>query len=147
MDVRAGELLRAVDAERVVPDDPAAGRKADLVLGVDLQLGGVFVADRQPESAAWLEHAMHFLHPLPRPGEVVFVVLAVVVLVVLVADVERRIGECEVDRAGGDLLHQLQAVALMNLAGFEGRSGRQFELSLGHVGRHPAKSGRREGDG
>ena len=90
------------------------------MLGVDLQLGRVFVADRQPERAARLEHAVDFGHPLPRPVEVLVVVLAVVVLVVLVADVERRIGEHQIDRAGLDLPHQFEAIALMNLADFEG---------------------------
>ena len=41
---------------------------------------------------------------LPRPGDVLFVFL-VVVLVILVANVERRIGEHQVDRARVNPLH------------------------------------------
>ena len=50
------------------------------------------------------------------------------VLIVLVADVERRIGEHQVDRAGLDSLHQLDAIALMNLANFERGDGEQLGL-------------------
>src|SRR5579859_1141737 len=48
MRVAAAELLRAVDAECVVPDHPAAAGEADLLLEDQLQLRGVLVADRQP---------------------------------------------------------------------------------------------------
>src|SRR5689334_12204535 len=41
--VRAAELVFAVHAERVVPDDPTADVEAEF-LRLDLQLGGVFVA-------------------------------------------------------------------------------------------------------
>ena len=57
-----------------------------------------------------------------------FVFLPIVVLIVLVADVERRIGEHQVDRAGVDPLHQFDAVALMNLADFERGNGEQLGL-------------------
>ena len=69
---------------------------------------------------------------------------SVVVLVVLVADVERRIGEHEIDRAGLDLLHQLDAIALMNLADFERADDReQFGFDR-HAGRS-CRSSRSDG--
>lgn len=49
MNVRAAEIAGAVDAERVIPDDPTAAVKADL-LALDLQFSGIFIADRKPES-------------------------------------------------------------------------------------------------
>ena len=58
---------------------------------------------------------MDFAHPLFAPGDVLLVVLAIVVLVVLVADVERWIGEHQVDRTVVELAHQFQTIALMNL--------------------------------
>ena len=54
MGMRAAELMRAIDAERVIPDDPTAAMKADL-LTLQLQLGGEFIADRQPERARRLQ--------------------------------------------------------------------------------------------
>ena len=54
------------------------------------------------------EDAVRLGDPLAAPVEIFFVVLAVVVLVVLKADVERRIGKDEVDRPVVDLLHQLR---------------------------------------
>ena len=48
--VRAIELLRAIDAERVVPDHPAATSQLEVVLGEQLDLRGLFIADSDPES-------------------------------------------------------------------------------------------------
>ena len=45
-----------------------------------LQLGGVLVADGQPERARRLEHAKHGRHPVPRPVEIIASASAVVVL-------------------------------------------------------------------
>ena len=50
------EFVRAVDAEGVVPNDPASAGKADL-LAEDFQLGGVFVTDGQPEGAVRFQDA------------------------------------------------------------------------------------------
>ena len=41
----------AVHAERVVPHDPTAARQPLFLLQHDLQLGGVFIANGQPERA------------------------------------------------------------------------------------------------
>src|SRR5205823_13988728 len=49
MRVTAAEFLGAVDPECVIPDDPAAAGKPQLVLKDELQLRCVFVADRQPK--------------------------------------------------------------------------------------------------
>ena len=61
--VRAAELVFAIHAERVIPDHPAAQMEADLLAG-DLQLGGILIADRQPERARRLERAMHRRDPV-----------------------------------------------------------------------------------
>ena len=67
--VRAAELVFAVHAERVVPDDPTAGVEADL-LAEQLQLGGILVADGQPERARRLERPMHGRNPSAATGPV-----------------------------------------------------------------------------
>jgi hypothetical protein len=85
----------AVDAECVVPDDPVPHRQAQRV-EPNLHLGGVLVADRHEERTRGTENAMHRRQPLLGPGEVVVAALVVVVDVVLVADVERRVGERQV---------------------------------------------------
>ena len=100
--VRAAELALAVHAERVVPDDPASAGEAQLALADQLQLGGVLVADGQPERAVGLQHAAHGLPSTAAPVEILVVLPAVVVDVVLVADVERRIGKGQIDAAGLD---------------------------------------------
>ena len=123
MHVRPRKLPPAIDAKCVVPHDPAACREPDLVLGIDLQLGGVLVPDRQPKRAARLQQAVNLFHPLPRPVDILVVGLLIVVLVIFVADVKRRIGEHEIDRAAFDLPHQLQAIALMNFAHRERTNG------------------------
>ena len=56
-------------------------------------------ANRQPERTFGREQAMDLLHPLPRPPEVLVVLLLVVIGVVLIADVERRIGKRQIDAA------------------------------------------------
>src|SRR5579871_4795919 len=53
--VATTELFRAVDAESVVPDHPAAAAKAQ-VLKRDLQFGREIIADRQPERSIRPEH-------------------------------------------------------------------------------------------
>ena len=83
--------------------------------GGDLEFGGILVADGQPERAARFQDRDGLFDPLCAPIKIFSIFLAVVVLVVLVADVERGIGKDQIDRAGSDLLHQLDAVALMNL--------------------------------
>ena len=57
---------------------------------------------------------MDSLDPLARPIEVLLRSLSVLVDIVLVANVERRIGEDEIDAACVQLLHGLNAVELVN---------------------------------
>lgn len=111
--VGTGELPGAVDAECVVPDHPAPAVKADLLAG-QLQLGGIFIADRQPESALRLENAVNAADPRRRPLDVFPVLDTVLVDVVIVTDVERRVGKCQVDLPFPKLLHPLDAVALID---------------------------------
>ena len=79
------------------------------------------------------QHAVHFAHPRAAPRNVLIGVLPVVVLVVFVADVGRRIGEHQIDRARFDLLHQLDAVALMDFADREGLRSEKFRFDR-HAG-------------
>jgi hypothetical protein len=116
VDVAAGELLGAVDAEGVVPDDPTAAVEGDVVLGGQLQFRGVFVADGQPKRPVRLQDPVNGLHPAAAPVDVGFVVLLVVVGVVFVADVERRIGEDQIDRAGLHRGQAFQAIAVIHLS-------------------------------
>ena len=59
-----------------------------------------------------LQHADHFGGPLAAPVEVFLALQPIVVRVVLVADVEGRIGEGQIDHAGIELLHSGQAIAV-----------------------------------
>jgi hypothetical protein len=113
MGVRAAELLLAVHTERVVPDYPAPAGEADFP-GDELQFGGVFVADRQPESPRRLEDVKDPCDPLPRPVEIMLGLLRIVVDVVIVADVKRGVGEGEIDAARGDFFHPRDAVPFID---------------------------------
>ena len=84
-----------------------------LLLEHHLQFGGVLVADGQPERAVGLEHADDLGRPLAAPVEVVLALQPVVVDVVVVADVERRIGERQVDHAVAELLQPGDAVLVV----------------------------------
>ena len=111
VDVRPAEFLLAVDAERVIPDDPTAAGEPEFPRGDHLQFRGVFVADRQPKRAVGPQHADDFPHPLLRPVEVGVGRKTVVIGIVVVADVERRVGERQMHAARGHPRHQIKAVA------------------------------------
>ena len=119
--VTTGELLRAVDPKRIVPDHPVPQRQAQLAVEQDLQLGRELVADRQPERAVGLEHTHDLAAPGQRPVQVGLGVAAVVVDIVIIADVERRVGENQVDRAVPNPAEQLQAVAVVEAVELEVR--------------------------
>ena len=111
--VRAAELLFAVHAEGVIPHDPTTADEPVLLLQHDFQLGRVFVADGQPEGAVRLEHADHFGGPLAAPVQVFFAFQAIVVRIVLVADVEGRVGKSQIDQSVVDLPHSRHAIAVV----------------------------------
>lgn len=96
MGVRTGELFSGLLAERVMPDDPVPEPKTQLSSGQDAQVGGVLVSDRQIEATGGLKKSVHLFHPLQRPIEVLRVVPTVVVPIILVADIERRIGKNQI---------------------------------------------------
>ena len=50
---------------------------------------------------------------LPAPIEIMLALQGVVIFVVLIADIERRIGKGKIDRAVGDFLQALDAVFVM----------------------------------
>ena len=102
--VRTAEATFAIHAKRVVPDHPTSRVKANFSLGQDLQLRGEFVADREPKSAVGFERAMDAANPLAAPAQVVVRVAAVVIDVVVVADVERRVGEHQINRSRFELV-------------------------------------------
>src|SRR3954471_16144028 len=77
----------------------------------DLQLGGELVADRQPERAVGLEYTNDLASPGLRPFEIRVCLAAVVVDIVIIADVERGVGENQVDGTRRNPWEQLQAVS------------------------------------
>jgi hypothetical protein len=68
-----------------------------LPLHQDLQFGRILVADGQPERPVILQNPHHLADPLAAPVQVLVVVHVVAVHVILVADVERRIRESQID--------------------------------------------------
>jgi hypothetical protein len=60
---------------------------------------------------------MHPGHPSVSPVEIFVAVALVVVDVVFVSDIEGRIGEDQIDAARGDLVEQLDAIALVDFVG------------------------------
>ena len=112
--VRPAELILAVHAKRVVPDDPTTRVETDLLAG-NFEFGRVLVADSQPERARLFQRAVDRRNPRPRPIEIATMFLAVAIDVIFVADVERRIGEGQIDLPGGHGHHPLDTVALDDL--------------------------------
>jgi len=111
--VAAAELELAVDPEGVVPDHPTPAGELQLALEDHLQLGGEVVADGEPEGPGGLERPDERPAPLARPVEVLVGGSLVLVDVVLVADVEGRIGEGQVYRPFGHCFHPRDAVLAM----------------------------------
>ena len=101
--MRAVKLLRAVDAEGVIPDDPAAAGEIQFILREQFDFGGVFVTNRDLECAVGFQDSANLCHPSAGPVEIAMIILLVVVDVVFVADVERRVSEGQIDNAGGQL--------------------------------------------
>src|SRR5205085_687213 len=77
------------------------------------QFGRVLVANGQPKGAGRLQDPLNRPAPRPRPVEVLLGVGAVVVDVVVIANVERRVGEDQVHRSRVELLKSLNAISLI----------------------------------
>ena len=115
--MRTSELVLTVDSERVVPDHPASRVKADLLSG-HFEFCRKVIADSQPECAVILENSPDRLHPIFGPGQIIFGRSAVIVDVVLVANIEGRIGKCQINRTLRKTVHSLDAVFGVNLFQF-----------------------------
>jgi hypothetical protein len=89
------------------------------------EFSGVFVPNRQPERAIRLEHSTDFANPTGTPLQVLIGLHVVFVNVVVVTDVEGRIGECQIDAALFEVTHPLNAVFIQDLIKFK----RQFNVS------------------
>ncbi len=89
--------------------------QAQLSRAQDLEVGGILIADRQPEGPGRLQHPDHALDPHARPGDVVVARPAVVVDVIVVANIERGVGEGQVDGFLGKACQPLDAVCIMYL--------------------------------
>ena len=89
----------------------------------DLQFRREFVANRQPKRPFGLEHPCDFANPVLRPIKILIGLFFVMIHVIIVADVERWIGENEVDRGVLELREKIEAIALVELV--EGKAGVQ----------------------
>ena len=69
--MRAREVRLAVDAERVVPDDPATAGESDFALHAYFEFGGIFIADREPERTVVLQNTSNFTKPVISPAKIV----------------------------------------------------------------------------
>ena len=98
------EFFRTVHPERVVPNHPAAAVEADFS-ALDLKFCSEVVTYRQPECAGRFQHAMDLADPRSAPITIRIRVLPIVVGIVLITDIERRVGEHQVDRPRFDLPH------------------------------------------
>lgn len=96
--MRAGEFEFAVHPKGVIPHDPAARLKTNF-LGRNFQLGRIFIADRQPECAIRLESPVDSSDPRFAPGQVLLAFFGIGIDVVRIANVEGRIGKCQIDRS------------------------------------------------
>src|SRR5262249_33951703 len=117
MCMAAAEFLGAADAESVIPDDPAAAMEANF-LEKDFQLGCKFIPDREPKSAGGFQPSINLLAPELGPSEIIIGLAPILVSVVLIADVEWRVGESQIDRAGFQARHARDAISVMELVGF-----------------------------
>ncbi len=76
--------------------------------------GSVLVTDGQPEGSVRFQHARYGGDPLLGPVEVLLLFELVVVDVVLVTDVEWRVGKGQIDGAFRECVHGLNAVAQLD---------------------------------
>src|SRR5205085_9777937 len=82
-----------------MPDDPVAHGQAEAIES-NLDLGRVLVADGDIEGAGRLQNPPNTGKPSIGKGEVVLTFSVVIVFVVLIANIEGRIGKGEVDARG-----------------------------------------------
>lgn len=111
MGVRTGKLFSRLLTERVMPDDPIPETKTEFPSGQDAKVGSVLVSDRQIKATGGFKKSVHLFHPLRRPIQVLRVVAAVVVPIILVADIERRIGKNQIHTPIGHPTHHGHAIA------------------------------------
>lgn len=108
--VGAGKFSFKLLAERIMPYEPVAHHKAELV-SYDFYICSIVIADSYVKRAVWLEDFFTDGHPVFRPGNVVFAFDLIVVFVVFVADVERRVGKDKVGKGLAGPAQNLYAVA------------------------------------
>ena len=89
--------------------------KPDFTLSQNLEFRCEFITDRQPERAVFDKHTVQFLHPLPTPRQILVGRSPVLINIVFKSDVERRIRKGKVNRAGLNVLQQLEAIALVDI--------------------------------
>ena len=138
--VGAGEFGPGVLPEGVIPYDPVAHGQIEFT-GNNAYLRGVVVTAGDPERAVVSQNFATGPHPLFAPLDIMLVLEFVLVLVILVADIERRISENQIDKGLALALIQLgpqnfDAVALSNgIIEHEGhcrvaRSGEQRQILI-----------------
>ena len=127
MGVGPAETVLAIDAKGVIPNDPAATMEASL-LSFDFKLRRILVANGQPKRPIGFERAVNAFDPLATPTEIIFSRLFIVVDIVFIADIERGIGEHQIDTALVQLGELLNTITLMNLVFFQSH-GDSFTLS------------------
>lgn len=95
----AAELLRTVDPKSVVPDHPAAASEPQFPLEDELEVSRVIVSNCQPIRTRRLQNPMDGSPPCAAPLQVLFCIATIIVDVIVIANVERRIGKHQVNAA------------------------------------------------
>jgi hypothetical protein len=97
-------------AEGIVPDDPIATDQSQFFAN-NTYMCGVFGADSDIERPGGLQHIDTGRHPIPRPMQILIFFERVLVVIVLIANVKRRIGKGKIGERFFDLAQQFDAVA------------------------------------
>jgi hypothetical protein len=137
MRMAAAKLLGAVDPKRVIPDNPTSAGEPKLSLKDHLELGGKLIADRQPKGTSGFQNPGDLFTPNLGPGKVIIRLVAIVIDIVAIANVERGIGKDKIDGTGLDLLQPFNTVPMVKaiqvhfgiLFPFTIPAGRPFHLS------------------
>jgi hypothetical protein len=104
-----GEFSFQLLAEGIVPDNPVPHKKSEFI-GYDFDIRGETIAYSDMERAGRFENLFAYAHPLPCPGDIFIAGDLVVILVVFVADIERRVGKNKISERLSNFAENFDAV-------------------------------------
>ena len=114
--VGAGEFVFSLLAKGIMPDYPVSKVQAEFMTD-DSDICSVIISNCDVEGTVRLQDFLACSHPVFSPGEIFILFEPVFVVVVLIAYIERGVGEYQIGEGFSGIFQYLNAVAANNRVG------------------------------